>query len=51
MEFYGGISAIEMEPRRCTATHLLNGILIVHILAIEMETRRCTATHLLDGIL
>ena len=49
MGFHEGVSAIQIEPRRYIATHILDGI---HegVSAIQIEPRRCTGTHLLDGI-
>jgi len=40
------MSAIQMEPRRHTATHSLNGSMS----EIQIKPRRHTATHKLDGI-
>ena len=48
MGFHGCMSAIPMEPRSHTATHILDGISCMS--AIRMEPRRHTATHTLDGI-
>jgi len=44
-KLYICISAIQMEPRRCIATHKLG-----HISVIHREPRRYTATHSLDGV-
>ena len=48
--FNGSISAIEMEPRRFIATHILDEISYGGMSAIKMEPRRFTATHMLDEI-
>src|SRR6266702_608012 len=48
-EFHGGMSTIQIKPRRNTATHFLMGF---HggMSAIQIKPRRQTATHFLDGI-
>ena len=50
MGFHMGLSAIQIKPRRCTATHKLDGISYKGISEIQIEPRRCTTTHTLDGM-
>jgi hypothetical protein len=46
-EFIAGMSAIQIEPRRCRATYFLDWSL-ASILAIQIEPRKCIGTHKLD---
>src|SRR5271155_1087378 len=49
MEFQSSMSAMEIEVRISTATHILDGIQS-SMSAMEMEVRTSTATDKLDGI-
>ena len=43
------MSASQIQPRRCTTTHSLDGI-SQGISASQIQPRKCTATHKLEGI-
>ncbi|KAF8225568.1 hypothetical protein L208DRAFT_1408314, partial [Tricholoma matsutake] len=49
MGFDGSMSAIQIKPWKCTATHISGGF---HgsMSAIQIKPWKCTATHKLDGI-
>jgi len=51
MKFHESISATQMEPRRHTATHSLDGISWGHV-SNSIKSRRhiYASTHLLNGI-
>ena len=48
--FYESMSVVQVEPRRHTATHPLEGIFHSSMLAIQVEPRRHEATHQLKQI-
>ena len=50
MGFHGGMSAIQIKPRRHTGTHLLDGISWWHVSNSNQAQEGHTATHVLDGI-
>ena len=50
MKYYRGLSVIQIEPRRWTATYILDQILLKHV-SNSNGARRHTAIYILDYIL